>query len=58
MDHYSKYIELVSLPNITGKTIIDKCKSFFARHGIPITFVADCPTQVLNLLPKNLKTLL
>lgn len=31
----------MSLPNITCKTIIDRCKSFFARHGIPITFVAD-----------------
>lgn len=57
MDYYSKFIELVSLPNITCKTIIDKCKSFFARHGIPITFVADSGT-VLNLLPKNLKTAL
>lgn len=32
-DYYSKYTELVSLPNITCKTIIDKCKSFFAIHG-------------------------
>lgn len=47
MDYYSKYIELVSLPNITCKTIIDKCKSFFARHGIPITFVADSGTQFI-----------
>lgn len=45
MDYYSKYIELVSLPIITCKTIVEKCNSIFARHGIPINFVADSGSQ-------------
>lgn len=45
MDYYSKYLELVTLPSLTSNTVIEKCKSFFARHGIPLTFVADAGTQ-------------
>ncbi|XP_054258617.1 uncharacterized protein K02A2.6-like isoform X1 [Macrosteles quadrilineatus] len=45
MDYYSKYIELVSLSDITSKTVIEKCKSIFARHGIPVTLVVDSGSQ-------------
>jgi hypothetical protein len=45
MDYYSKYIELVSLNNISSKTVIKKMKSIFARHGVPQILVTDPGTQ-------------
>lgn len=45
MDYYSKYIELVSLNDISSKGVINKLKSMFARHGIPQILVTDPGTQ-------------
>lgn len=45
MDYYSKYIELVSLSDLTSRTVINKLKSIFARHGIPNVLVTDPGTQ-------------
>lgn len=41
VDALSNYIEVASLKNLTSVTVIDKIKSIFARHGIPITFYSD-----------------
>lgn len=35
MDYFSKYIELIYLPETTACTVIGKLKNIFARHGIP-----------------------
>lgn len=45
MDYYSKYIELVSITELNSNFIINKLKSFWARHGIPQTLVTDSGTQ-------------
>ena len=41
VDYYSKYPELLPLPDKTASTIIEQCKSVFARHGIPVEIVSD-----------------
>jgi hypothetical protein len=41
VDYYSKYPEVVSMPDKTGATVVRKLKSIFARHGVPDTFVSD-----------------
>ena len=41
VDYYSRWIDIAYLPNITSAEVITKLKSFFCRHGIPLTFVSD-----------------
>jgi hypothetical protein len=41
VDYYSKYPEVVTLPDKTGKTVVQKLKAIFARHGVPDTFMSD-----------------
>ena len=41
VDYYSKYPELLALPDKTASTIVEQCKSVFARHGIPVEIVSD-----------------
>ncbi|XP_063903271.1 uncharacterized protein K02A2.6-like [Zophobas morio] len=46
IDYYSKYIEIENLSqNMTSNNIINKMKSVFSRHGIPVTLVTDGGTQ-------------
>lgn len=40
-DYYSRYPELVRLGSLTGASIVNHCKSIFARHGIPEVVVTD-----------------
>ena len=41
VNYYSKYPELQCLSDKTASTIIEQCKSVFARHGIPVEIVSD-----------------
>uniref|UniRef100_A0A803SS84 Gypsy retrotransposon integrase-like protein 1 n=1 Tax=Anolis carolinensis TaxID=28377 RepID=A0A803SS84_ANOCA len=41
IDYFSKYPEVVSLPDKTARTVIVKMKSVFARHGTPLIVVSD-----------------
>lgn len=41
VDAFSNYIEVLSLPNLNSTTVIEKIKSIFARHGIPLKFYTD-----------------
>ena len=40
-DYYSKWLELVSIPDKTAFTVIHRLKSLFARYGIPDTVCSD-----------------
>lgn len=48
MDYYSKYLEIMQLPSLTSKVIINKLESLFARFGIPETFFTDNGTQLTS----------
>uniref|UniRef100_A0A803JEM9 Integrase catalytic domain-containing protein n=1 Tax=Xenopus tropicalis TaxID=8364 RepID=A0A803JEM9_XENTR len=41
VDYFSKYPEILKLPDKTSHSIIAKLKSVFARHGIPKEMVSD-----------------
>ena len=41
VDYYSKYPELLPLPDKIASTIVEQCKIVFARHGIPVEIVSD-----------------
>ena len=41
VDYYCKYPELLPFPDKTASTIIEQCKSVFARHDIPVEIVSD-----------------
>ena len=41
VDYYSRYVEVVHLPDLTSKTLIYKFKNLFARHGIPYELRTD-----------------
>ena len=41
VDYYSDYFEIDSLQSTTSKTIIDRLKVQFARHGIPEELITD-----------------
>ena len=41
VDYYSKYPEVVTMPDKTGTTVVRKLKAIFARHGVPDTFMSD-----------------
>ena len=41
VDYMSDYIEVIKLEDETAETIINACKTIFARHGIPIWVQSD-----------------
>ena len=41
VDYYSKYSELLPLPDKTASTNVEQCNSVFARHGNPVEIVSD-----------------
>uniref|UniRef100_A0A146LC45 RNA-directed DNA polymerase n=1 Tax=Lygus hesperus TaxID=30085 RepID=A0A146LC45_LYGHE len=41
VDAFSNYLEVVQLENLKSKTIINKIKCIFARHGIPLKLCTD-----------------
>ena len=45
IDYYSRYLEILDLPNITSSMVIRKMKATFARHGLPCEIVTDGGTQ-------------
>ena len=40
-DYYSRYIDIVQLPQITSKAVVSALKSVFARHGVPEVVTSD-----------------
>ena len=45
VDYYSRYPEVSELRNTKARTVINKTKSIFSRHGIPESVVSDNGTQ-------------
>ena len=45
VDYYSRYLEVMHLPDMTSKTVILKLKVLFGRYGIPYELVTDGGTQ-------------
>ena len=41
VDYYSRYPEVAELRDTKARTVINKIKSFFSRHGIPETVISD-----------------
>ena len=41
VDYFSKYPEVVSLPDKTAATVIRKLETIFSRHGVPGIFMSD-----------------
>ena len=41
VDYFSKYPEVVPLPDKTAQSVVMQCKSVFARHGIPMEIISD-----------------
>ena len=41
VDYYSRYIEIVHMPDTTSATVILKLKSLFAHYGIPLVLRSD-----------------
>ena len=48
VDYYSKYPEIVLLPDMSSATTISAFKSVFARHGIPSELFTDNGPQFAN----------
>ena len=53
VDYFSKFVEVVTLPNLQSGTVISKLKSMFSRFGIPKKIVTDNGTQFSSLEFKN-----
>ncbi|XP_032239683.1 uncharacterized protein K02A2.6 [Nematostella vectensis] len=45
VDLYSDYIELVQLPDMSSKTLIQQIKPIFATHGTPAVLISDNGTN-------------
>jgi len=41
VDYYSKYTEMLPLPDKTAKTVVEQVKSICVRHGIPGLIQSD-----------------
>ena len=41
VDYFSKYPEVIRVPGLAAKHIVDALKPTFARHGIPQELMAD-----------------
>jgi len=48
VDMYSKFPEVIELPNMTANTIIKETKAIFSRHGVPKIAFADNGTQFVS----------
>lgn len=44
-DYYSRFFEVVKLPNTQSRTVTERLKSMFARYGIPFEVISDNGTQ-------------
>jgi hypothetical protein len=49
MDYYSRYPEVTELTRLTAAAVINRCQSFFARHGVPEEVRSDCGSQFKEL---------
>jgi transposase InsO family protein len=45
IDHFTKWVELYALPEITSKTVANRLMLFFFRYGIPDTLLSDQGTN-------------
>ncbi|XP_062541322.1 uncharacterized protein K02A2.6-like [Armigeres subalbatus] len=54
VDHYSDYIELDLLKDMTAKSLVESCKRNFSRHGIPQIVNTDNGTNFVNEEMKDL----
>ena len=52
-DYYSRYFEVCELRSTSSPAVINKTKSFFARHGIPEIVVSDNGPQFIAEDYKN-----
>ena len=56
MDHYLRFIEILSLVETTSQVVIQKLKSVVARWGIPEELISDNGTQFKSLQFDEFKT--
>ncbi|XP_053691200.1 retrovirus-related Pol polyprotein from transposon 412 [Sabethes cyaneus] len=54
VDHYSDYIELDILKDMSAKILVETCKRNFSRHGIPQIVNTDNGTNFVNEEMKNM----
>ncbi|XP_055623224.1 uncharacterized protein K02A2.6-like [Toxorhynchites rutilus septentrionalis] len=54
VDHYSDYMELDGLKDMSAKTLSETCKRNFSRHGIPQIVNTDNGTNFVNEEMKNM----
>ena len=52
-DYYCRYFEVCELRSTSSSAVINKTKSFFARHGIPEIVVSDNGPQFIAEEYKN-----
>jgi hypothetical protein len=48
VDYYSRYIDIVHLPDTASKSVICALKNSFAHHGIPETVISDNGRQFVS----------
>ncbi|XP_055584906.1 uncharacterized protein K02A2.6-like [Uranotaenia lowii] len=53
VDHYSDFIELNLLKDMSARTLIETCQMNFARYGIPQQIVSDNGTNLVNEEMRN-----
>ena len=56
MDHYLRFIEILSLVETTGQVVIQKLKSVVARYEIPEELISDNGTPFKSLQLDEFKT--
>ncbi|GAB1602716.1 uncharacterized protein K02A2.6-like, partial [Argonauta hians] len=47
VDYYSRWIEIAYMQTTTSASIVNHCKSIFARHGIPEVVISDNGPQFI-----------
>ena len=50
VDYYSRFIEIAKLDRATAEAVIQCCKNFFSRHGIPKEVVIRIMGRNLTLM--------
>lgn len=53
VDHYSDFIELDILKDMTASALIEVCQKNFARYGVPQLVISDNGTNLVNEEMKN-----